>query len=100
MEADHIQEINNINLDISKTKASHDEFVQNLEANYNEKLIIEYDKYLRLEEKLERTRNMYEKRLFDLDVAKQTSENTITNTFLEQLKEKNDQLEEVINNRS
>lgn len=96
MEADHIQEINNINLDISKMKTSHDEFVQNLEANYNEKLIIEYDKFLRLEEKMERTRNMYDKRLSDLETAKLDSENTITTTFLEQLKEKNDQLEEVL----
>lgn len=95
MEADHIQEVNNINLDINKMKANHDDFVQKLEASYNEKLINEYDKYLRLEEKMERTRNLYEKRLFDLQNAKNESETTITNSFLEKLQDKNVQLEEV-----
>lgn len=56
---------------------------------------MEYDKYLRLEEKMEKMRNMYEKRLTELTIAKKESEDTITNNFLEQLKDKSYQLEEV-----
>ncbi|KAG5880638.1 hypothetical protein JTB14_037290 [Gonioctena quinquepunctata] len=40
MEGEHIQEINNINAQISKMKADHEIFVQKLEASYNEKLIL------------------------------------------------------------
>lgn len=76
-------------------KAGHETFVQKLESNYNEKLINEYDKYLRLEEKMARMRMDYEKRLADLAQAKKDSEETITNTFLQKLREKEVCVEEV-----
>lgn len=47
MEGDHVQEINSINNQIAKMKADHELFVQNLEASYNQKLIVEYKKYMR-----------------------------------------------------
>lgn len=47
MEGDHIQEINSINSQITKMKVDHELFVQKLEANYNERLIIEYKKFVR-----------------------------------------------------
>lgn len=47
MEGDHIQEMNNVNSQIAKTKVDHDLYIQKLEASYNEKLIVEYKKYMR-----------------------------------------------------
>lgn len=96
MEADHVQEINHINLDIANMKTAHEEFVQKLENNYNEKLINEYDKYLRLEEKMEKMRLKYEMELQALATAKKESETNITNDFLEQIRQKQVQLEELM----
>ncbi|XP_044252622.1 cilia- and flagella-associated protein 57 [Tribolium madens] len=96
LENDHVQEIHNINLDIKQMKLDHEEFVRELEANYNEKLIFEYEKYLRLEEKMEKMRRYYEKELDDLRKAKQESEEKITNGFLEKLEEKQMQFEELV----
>lgn len=76
-------------------KANHEQFVQKLEFNYNEKLINEYDKYLRLEEKMARMRMDYERQLEELANAKKESEETITNNFLQKLREKEVQWEEV-----
>lgn len=98
MDADHVQEINNINNDIARMKAAHEKFVQNLESNYNEKLIFEYDKYLRLEENKAKMRKDYEKELADLRKAKKDSEETITNDFLQQLRDKEVHIEEVSKN--
>lgn len=78
-------------------KSNHEQFVQKLESNYNEKLINEYDKYLRLEEKMARMRMDYERQLEELRNAKKLSEETITNDFLQKLREKEVQWEEVSN---
>lgn len=97
LEAEHTQEIQNINMEITKMKTGHEVFVQKLEANYNDKLIVEYDKYLRLEEKMAKMRMNYEKRLEELTQAKKDSEEQITNDFLQKLKDKEYHLEEVQN---
>lgn len=76
-------------------KLDHEEFVRELEANYNEKLIYEYEKFLRLEEKMEKMRRNLEKELDDLAAAKKASEEKITNEFLEKLEEKQMQFDEV-----
>lgn len=76
-------------------KTNHEQFVQKLESNYNEKLINEYDKYLRLEEKMAKMRMDYERQLEELRNAKKLSEETITNDFLHKLREKEVQWEEV-----
>lgn len=96
METDHVQDVNALNLQIADMKTSHEEFVQKLEFNYNEKLINEYEKYLRLEEKMEKMRHKYVKELEDLTDAKKESETNITNDFLDQLKQKQVQLEELM----
>lgn len=95
LEMEHVQEINNINVEINKNKNAHEQFVQKLEASYNEKLIVEYDKYLKLEDKKMKMRNMYEQQLFELGNAKKDSESSITNFYLDKLREKEVQLEEV-----
>ncbi|XP_044759161.1 cilia- and flagella-associated protein 57 [Coccinella septempunctata] len=96
LESDHQQELHNINMEINKMKQAHEQFVHKLEANYNEKLIYEYDKYMRLEEKMDKMRLEYEQQLEDLRQAKADTEETITNSFLEKLQEKDAQHDELI----
>lgn len=85
-----------MNVDMNNLRQTHEEFVQKLEINYNDKLIIEYDKYLLLEDKMANMRQNYENRLEDLHKAKQESEESITNEFLQKLHEKEVQVEEVL----
>lgn len=96
MEADHIQEINNINVDIVKIKASNEEYLKELERSYNEKLIFEYNRYTSLEQSMIKMKSQYEKRLKNLENAKMQSEIQITNYYVEQLKQKQVQLEELM----
>jgi wobble nucleotide-excising tRNase len=49
LESDHVAELNSINENMSKMKAAHEKAIMALEANFNEKLIVEYDKYQTLE---------------------------------------------------
>ncbi|KAK9883072.1 hypothetical protein WA026_001275 [Henosepilachna vigintioctopunctata] len=95
LESDHQQELHNINMEINKMKQSHEQFVHKLEANYNEKLIYEYDKYSRLEEKMDKMRLEYEQQLDELRLAKAENEEAITNSFLEKLQEKDAQHDEL-----
>nr|CAH7744510.1 unnamed protein product [Callosobruchus chinensis] len=88
MEADHLQEINNINAQITKKNQDHQLFVQRLEASYNEKLIVEYNKYIALEKKMEQMLREEEIRYLDLKREKEETEKQITEDFLQQLNEK------------
>lgn len=96
LENEHVQEVRNINEDIKQMKADHERFIRELEANYNEKLIFEYEKFLRLEEKMEKMRRYYEQELQTLRTQKKDSEEMITNSFLVKLEEKEIQIEELI----
>lgn len=64
---DHVNEINNINVDIMKMKSAHEEAMQQMENNYELKLITEYDKYQAFEERTNVMRENYEKQLKDLE---------------------------------
>ncbi|KAK2582891.1 hypothetical protein KPH14_008965 [Odynerus spinipes] len=67
LQEDHASELNNINVEIVKMKTAHEERIQQMEINYDAKLIIEYDKYQELEENSNIMRQNYEKRLADLE---------------------------------
>lgn len=82
-------------VETNQMRQSHEHFVQKLEASYNDKLILEYDKYLRLEDKMANMRNRYETELEELRELKRTTEESITNDFLSKLHEKEIQIEEV-----
>nr|XP_023027258.1 cilia- and flagella-associated protein 57-like [Leptinotarsa decemlineata] len=87
MEGEHIQEINNINAQISKMKADHELFVQKLEASYNEKLIVEYNKFVNFETKMDHMLKEAEVRYQILKKAKEESEEALNLEFREKLKE-------------
>ncbi|XP_030754252.1 cilia- and flagella-associated protein 57 isoform X2 [Sitophilus oryzae] len=95
MEGDHIQEINNINSQIMKMKSDHELFVQKLEASYNEKLILEYKKFMRYEEKMNGMLKEEEQRYDALKKQKSESEDQINTEYLEVIKQKEDMIEEL-----
>ncbi|XP_022907952.2 cilia- and flagella-associated protein 57 [Onthophagus taurus] len=95
LEGDHFTEINTINEEIMKMKHNHEEYIQKLENSYNEKLINEYEKYLKLEQKMEQMRVRFLLEIEELIVSKKESEANITNSFVEKLNEKEVQLEEL-----
>ncbi|KAH1015652.1 hypothetical protein HUJ04_007002 [Dendroctonus ponderosae] len=95
MESDHIQELNNINSQIAKTKVDHELYIQKLEASYNEKLIVEYKKYMRFEEKMNRMLKEQEQQFEELKKSKTESEECITNNYLEIVKDKENAVEEL-----
>lgn len=95
METEHIQEINHINAQIVQMKQDHEVFVQKQEANYNEKLIMEYNKYRRLEEKMEFILKEKEEKYNELVKAHKKEIENLKKGQEEQIKEKNEQHEEV-----
>lgn len=95
MEGEHTQEINSINAQINQTKIDHELFIEKLEANYNEKLIMEYNKYLRFEAKMDKMLKESDNRYMDLKKLKEDSEESIARGYEEKLKENETQFEEV-----
>lgn len=69
--------------------------MQSQELMFNEKLIIEYDKYSRLEDKLASVRKTYNKQLEDLQELKEHDEKKLIENFTMQLKDKDIQIEEI-----
>ncbi|KAF5270192.1 hypothetical protein FQR65_LT05672 [Abscondita terminalis] len=96
LEAEHAQEISNMTVEMNNLRANHEQLLQKLDVSYNDKLIVEYDKYLVLENKMSQMRSKYDTELEELRQAKITSEESITNEFLQRLHEKEVQVEELL----
>lgn len=95
MEGDHMQEINNLNVQINKMRNDHEIFVQKLEDNYNEKLIYEYNKFYRFETKMESLLQEHEQKYESLKKEKAESEETITVNYMQKLNDTKVHNEEV-----
>ncbi|KAL6265398.1 hypothetical protein P5V15_002195 [Pogonomyrmex californicus] len=94
LQEDHINEINNINVEIMKMKANHENEMQQMENNYEVKLITEYDKYQAFEERNNAMRENYEMQLKDLEKHDaEELQNTVTK-YEALVHEKKVQLEE------
>lgn len=94
LQEDHINEINNINVSIVKMKAAHEEAMQQMENNYDAKLITEYDKYQAFEERTNAMRERYELQLKNLEKRDaEELQRTVTN-YEALVYEKKVQLEE------
>lgn len=61
LESDHTAELNSINENMSNMKGAHEQAIMALEANFNEKLIVEYDKYQTLESHTDKISEDYER---------------------------------------
>lgn len=92
---DHTQELNAINSEIQKTKEEHDAAVQELEVAFNEKLIVEYDKYSRFEDRTNQMRKDYEAKLKDLAAQMEAALQQAGEDHMAQLEDKNLVIEEV-----
>ncbi|EFN86628.1 WD repeat-containing protein 65 [Harpegnathos saltator] len=94
LQEDHINEINNINVEIVKTKTTHEQAMQRMEKDYEAKLIAEYDRYQAFEERTNVMRRDYEQQLLDLEKRDaEQLQNTVTKYEI-LVHEKKQQLEE------
>ncbi|KYN15284.1 PREDICTED: cilia- and flagella-associated protein 57 [Trachymyrmex cornetzi] len=91
---DHRNEVNNMNMNIVRMKASHEEVMKQMENNYEAKLITEYDKYQAFEERTNAMRENYEKQLKDLEKRDAEQLQKTVTKYEALLHEKKIQLEE------
>jgi hypothetical protein len=61
LESDHAAELSTINDNMSEMKAAHEKAIIALETNFNEKLIVEYDRYQTLEAHAKKISEDYER---------------------------------------
>jgi hypothetical protein len=61
LQLDHTIQLNSLNNYIFKIKKAHEEAILILEADFNEKLVVEYDKYQTLEAQTNKMREDYER---------------------------------------
>ncbi|CAG4978626.1 unnamed protein product [Parnassius apollo] len=95
MENEHTHEIGMIQQDIAKLRSSHERTLQTLEADFNVRLISEYDRYQSLEDKTARMRKDYEQRLEELAESKRQALRKLTEKFEANLEEKEHLLQEL-----
>ncbi|XP_039752116.1 cilia- and flagella-associated protein 57 [Pararge aegeria] len=95
MENEHSHEIGMIQQDIAKLRSGHERTLQALEADFNIRLISEYDRYQSLEDKTARMRKEYEQRLEDLAESKRQALRQINEMFEVRLEEKDVMLQEL-----
>ncbi|KAL0901492.1 hypothetical protein ABMA27_006736 [Loxostege sticticalis] len=88
MENEHTHEIGMIQQDIAKLRSGHERTLQALEADFNIRLISEYDRYQSLEDKTARMRKDYEQRLEDLAESKRQALREMNKMFEAKLEEK------------
>ncbi|XP_045769045.1 cilia- and flagella-associated protein 57 isoform X2 [Maniola jurtina] len=95
MENEHTHEIGMIQQDIAKLRSGHERTLQALEADFNIRLISEYDRYQSLEDKTARMRKEYEQRLEDLAESKRQALRQLNDMFEAKLEEKDILLQEL-----
>ncbi|XP_021188779.3 cilia- and flagella-associated protein 57 isoform X1 [Helicoverpa armigera] len=95
MENEHTHEIGMIQQDIAKLRSGHERTLQALEADFNVRLISEYDRYQSLEDKTARMRKDYEQRLEELAESKRQALREMNNMFESRLEEKDLMLQEL-----
>lgn len=95
LQEDHTNEMNNINVEIVKMKKDHDKAIQQMESNYETKLITEYDRYKDFEERTNIMRQNHEIRLKDFEKSRaEELQKTITK-YEAVLHEKKVELEDI-----
>ncbi|KAF9421540.1 hypothetical protein HW555_002473, partial [Spodoptera exigua] len=95
MENEHTHEIGMIQQDIAKLRSGHERTLQALEADFNVRLIGEYDRYQSLEDKTARMRKDYEQRLEELAESKRLALREMNKMFEAKLEEKELMLQEL-----
>lgn len=95
LQEDRTNELNNINVEIVKIKSGHDKTLQQLEMDYNAKLIAEYDKFVAFEESHHVMRQNYEQKLEDLKNNHSLELKKIVENYTGQIYQKNQLFEEL-----
>ncbi|XP_014478629.1 PREDICTED: cilia- and flagella-associated protein 57 [Dinoponera quadriceps] len=94
LQEDHINEINNINVEIVKMKNAHEQATQRMENSYEAKLITEYDRYQAFEEHTNAMRQDYERQLANLEKRDAEELQSVVTKYEALVHEKKLQLEE------
>ena len=95
LQEERTNELNNINVDIVKMKTAHEETMRKMEADYNSKLITEYDKYHAFEQRNNEMREDYERRLEELEKKDEAMLAEVVKKYEAEIHAKNLQLEEL-----
>ncbi|PNF35437.1 Cilia- and flagella-associated protein 57 [Cryptotermes secundus] len=85
LESDHTAELNSSNENMSKMKEAHEQAIMALEANFNEKLIVEYNKYQTLEAHTNKISEDYERKLQELSRQRKDELSSTTEQYKTQL---------------
>lgn len=96
LQEEHINEINNMNVEIVKMKATHEEAMQQMENNYEAKLIMEYDKYQAFEEYTNGMRENYKMQLKNFEKRNAEELQRTVTKYEALVHEKKVQLEETV----
>ncbi|KAF5287488.1 hypothetical protein FQA39_LY04116 [Lamprigera yunnana] len=95
LDTDHAQELSNMTLEMNNLKLNHEQYLQKMDILNNDKLIVEYDKYLQLEEKMSKLRSNYEAQLEGMREEKMALKESMNNDFMSKLQDKDVQIEEL-----
>ncbi|KAK0157898.1 hypothetical protein PV328_011585 [Microctonus aethiopoides] len=95
LQEDRTNELNNINVEIVKLKASHEKSMQELMMNYDAKLINEYDKFMAFEKSSYTMKKNNETKLEEINMNNQRELERIIKKFTDQIHEKNIKFEEL-----
>ncbi|XP_071455060.1 cilia- and flagella-associated protein 57 [Hetaerina americana] len=88
METKHANEISILNENVEKLKLNFETGVHNMESEYNDKLIIEYDKYEKLEELHQQLKNDCEMKFIEMTKEKEKALQDLNEEHDEQLNQK------------
>ncbi|XP_046388755.1 cilia- and flagella-associated protein 57 isoform X2 [Ischnura elegans] len=95
MESKHAQEISLLNENVEKLKLGFETKVNNLESEYNDKLITEYDKYEKLEELHKLLKEECETKYNELLKDKEMALQNMTDDYEEKLNQKISEIAEL-----
>uniref|UniRef100_A0A336LBT2 CSON008297 protein n=1 Tax=Culicoides sonorensis TaxID=179676 RepID=A0A336LBT2_CULSO len=96
MVAKNIEEVNQMNVKFAKIEEEHQREIMNMEANFNEKIITEYDKSAMLKRKMDEMKEEYELKLRKSSGCLQDTIEALENNFKKQLQERQDIIQEIM----
>ncbi|CAD6207355.1 GSCOCG00010189001-RA-CDS [Cotesia congregata] len=95
MKEDRQSELNRINVEILRKKKENEEVIKEMESDYNNKLILEYDKYVALEKARNDMRKDFEDKMAELKERLLGERQQMARKFEEEIFEKTAEIEEL-----
>ncbi|KAG5674865.1 hypothetical protein PVAND_004810 [Polypedilum vanderplanki] len=92
-DAYHIEQLNELTMTLTKSNEKHQREVEELEANFNEKIIVEYENQKALKKKVDEVIELYEEKLRKSSSCLQETIDGLEANFKKQIEEKNEYVE-------